>query len=289
MGSKVKSSVRQNWAATVLYYSLVHAGRLTVFMGAGDFPTRHSDLPLCFDQRSNGRVRVNWLSGFLQEDLLGRRPPGRATTTCCEDLLEQWRAILGDSVSPDAIKEHFAWLQGTLDTAKTLRNENNYEALLIAHEYRHVVLTDAFQDLAESMYKAAFHSAEVIGRWISYGLGRGLTFLDRLTAPKQQSFFANQIRERVRTPVKLWYPKRVQETISGLVSMFEDLPNYSDDAEIVRSIQWQIFNPKRSLMTAFNGKVPEFAFQVDPTNNRYALEARCREESRRQREAALEV
>ena len=102
-------------------------------------------------------------------------------------------------------------------------------------------------------------------------------------------FFANQIRERVRNPVKAWYPKRGQETVSELTSIFEDLPNVCDDTEIVRNIEWQIFNPKRSLMAGFRRNVWDFARLVDPTNNRYVLEERRRGEERRRKEASLEL
>src|SRR5579862_4697387 len=119
------SSVRQNWAATVLYYSLVHSGRLTVFMGAGDFPTRHHELPRCFDENWNGVVRLDWLSEFLRDDAtrFGRQDAEQNRSALFSGLLEQWEGILRNSVSRDSIKEHFSWLRNTLESAKKLRNE----------------------------------------------------------------------------------------------------------------------------------------------------------------------
>lgn len=42
-----------------------------------------------------------------------------------------------------------------LAAAAPLRNDSNYETLLIAHEYRHVAMSDAFSNLSMHMAAAA--------------------------------------------------------------------------------------------------------------------------------------
>ena len=55
--------------------------------------------------------------------------------------------------------EHFGRI---LTAAAPLRNDSNYEVLLIAHEYRHVVMTDAFKLLSDSICRAAEDASPLI-------------------------------------------------------------------------------------------------------------------------------
>jgi hypothetical protein len=47
------------------------------------------------------------------------------------------------------------WFGRALDLGRRLRNENNYETLLIANEYEHFLITEVFRRLAECMRKTA--------------------------------------------------------------------------------------------------------------------------------------
>lgn len=47
------SPARLNWAATSLYYSIVHTARLLVFVPYGDFPTSHAQLPHCLERNES--------------------------------------------------------------------------------------------------------------------------------------------------------------------------------------------------------------------------------------------
>lgn len=139
-----------NWSATISYYSLVHSGRLIAFAALGDYPTMHLDLRKFF---KNQPVRLNWLKQHC--DLAGQRysfqPPidGQAAAAGLEV-----HGVL------DATGR-FMYFGEVLDAAAQVRNDSNYEALLVAHEYDHQMVTRSFEDLAAAMGLAAQRGLEL--------------------------------------------------------------------------------------------------------------------------------
>lgn len=127
-----KGDTRQNWSGTVLYYSLVHTARLLVFLACGDFPTRHSSLGDCFNSERDP-VRTAWLRGFLKDG--GDHSNQVSTTVSFAELFEYWSSYR--TADRQVVRNNIAHFGKLLAQAKELRNDNNYEALLIAHEYRH--------------------------------------------------------------------------------------------------------------------------------------------------------
>lgn len=65
IGIDLATENKLNWAATTLYYSMVHCGRLACFVALGDFPTGHTQLHQLFER---GEVSSKtWMEGFLPD------------------------------------------------------------------------------------------------------------------------------------------------------------------------------------------------------------------------------
>lgn len=161
-----------NWSATCSYYSLVHGGRLLCFLALGDYPTRHPELRTLMagmeettgnrqtgpNRQTTGHRQANsdgypfdWLRGF------GRIEQTRQTHTIGGQLLQKREllaAYLEDIRVPEA-RTRLDEFGRLLKAAGPLRNDSNYEALLIAHEFHHIKITKAFQSLSDAMARAA--------------------------------------------------------------------------------------------------------------------------------------
>jgi hypothetical protein len=99
-------STRRNWAATILYYSLVHTARFIIFATTGDFPKGHAGLIRCFERGK--RAETNWLQGLIAgpdgelfaarapfpEDDGGRRRAPISTTVGFSELSEHWSRLV---------------------------------------------------------------------------------------------------------------------------------------------------------------------------------------------------
>lgn len=159
LGQKELRLHNLNWSATCSYYSLVHAGRLLTFLALGDFPTQHLELrKLLFasDERGSDNVRpgtdgypFDWLRKFCGARLV--RGPAPWSLVELRGMIVEYLLQLGVA-SAERQLERFGSL---FSTAAPLRSDSNYEALLIAHEHRHVSMSSAFEDLAKCMNSAS--------------------------------------------------------------------------------------------------------------------------------------
>ena len=135
VGTALRLRKKLNWACTVLYYSLVHAARLTCFVETGDFPTGHKELGDLFSQGSL-TVRSSWVNRRL-------RP--------LDNRVEPIRDFCLVGLSPENRNQ---WGQ-ILTKARKLRDDANYEGLLISHEYSHEKVTECFERLAKTLRTAS--------------------------------------------------------------------------------------------------------------------------------------
>ncbi len=75
LGQMEKRERNFNWSGTCSYYSLVHIGRLLVFLAVGDFPTSHARLRTLLLAGSIGSTQMlhspdgypfDWLGEFFE-------------------------------------------------------------------------------------------------------------------------------------------------------------------------------------------------------------------------------
>jgi hypothetical protein len=164
LGHKERASNNLNWSATCSYYSLVHAGRLLCFLALGDFPTSHATLRHVLSSRPQGRANprgrqhgypFDWLNGFAT---LGGGGRSAQVVSSERGIGVEFRQIIAgylNHVQVTDVEDRLTEFGALLAAAGPLRNDSNYEALLIAHEYRHVAMSDAFESLSRSMGTAA--------------------------------------------------------------------------------------------------------------------------------------
>jgi hypothetical protein len=246
---------RQNWAGTVLYYSLVHTARLLVFLACGDFPKGHGQLGQCFDPAGQP-APATWLGGLLDENAQKKK---RSRTVSFANLREFWSAPNSDH---DVVSEKLARFGKLLAEGKKLREENNYEALLVAHEYRHDALSESFTSLSDSMEKAAYFAPKVACELLGSSLNGGLVNLVKINNSEAQAFFSAHIEGRIQEPIKQWYPQIVEKVASVLVPVIAEQSLAYELADQVsrldRHVDFAIFDQKRSLMRRFNEKIDHF-------------------------------
>jgi hypothetical protein len=282
-GSKVlreaaASNGRLNWASTILYYCMIHSARLLVFLPFGDFPTNHAQLAKCFAENGGGGVRTNWLDGFAGQQV----GTYRASVTFAR-ISEFWS--IADQ--PEGARRHLVRMGQVLIPARNLRNENNYEALLIAHEYQHPYVTPAFRDLADTMREAASEALKMSVEWFrAYLLVRvGATAGGSL---EEAQFVSRYVRTRVEQPIQSWYGTDIADETADLLRPLSVPSGAANDTAVERmerDVDFAVFHPKAGLMTDFERKVGEFRATVQYPRVYQERKRRLEAEERRRLEA----
>ncbi|MEB3219764.1 MAG: hypothetical protein VKN72_26495 [Nostocales cyanobacterium 94392] len=160
VGLDLKNSGKLNWSTTASYYSILHSARLIIFLAIGDYPSK------------NGHKSISNL-------FAGKPNPDRADKYYVGDWLEKFANIRFSNVDKftlDALCHYYeACLQlhhsgilfgsigKILENAKNLRNNSNYDALLMAHEWHHEQVSDDFVSLSKSMSNGAKLCLEIAG------------------------------------------------------------------------------------------------------------------------------
>lgn len=158
-GLSLRESGNLNWSTTAFYYSAVHAGRLLCFVCTGDYPTGHAELASLLSPSPPAppnpprRFHFDWLDKFKRYVGTPAVPaPGVVAAPPRPDLEAIQLAI--DAHMP-ALRASFDQFAPLLAKFKNLRNDCNYEALLVAHEVNHFTVTDGFRELVTSADRAS--------------------------------------------------------------------------------------------------------------------------------------
>jgi hypothetical protein len=261
-----QGAARLNWAGTAFYYSLVHSARFLIFTAIGDFPTQHGQLPRAFSTEPAGTFSTSWLKSFAPTQA------GQYTAKShSEQLVEFWSM----GTAKKQIEAQFEWLADALVKAKALREENNYQALLIAHEYNHSYLNSSFKDLATAMdgvarvaLDTAVRSyARLLQPEASSGLAAnvcGETAIDNnsLWRDTEAAFVHRYVQRRIIEPVWNWYGTDAYVVGNAISALMEPLSALHVSAGIEltpveKSVSVGMFKTKVGLMDKFKGKISE--------------------------------
>ena len=143
VGLDLKKQNKLNWSASCFYYSMVHCARLLVFIPCGNFPTGHSDI---LKLLNNGNLREyqnkwNWLDYFIGNSR--EEMQFKSSVVIREDIINYYNSFeIGD------FNDEFFQFIEILNAAKGLREDSNYEALLISHENFHERFSILFRNLS---------------------------------------------------------------------------------------------------------------------------------------------
>jgi len=254
-----------NWSATCSYYGLVHAGRLFTFLALGDYPTQHNGLRLLL---SNGtpvgkRIERNkmfvfdWLGKFTKSTAQTdphNRPLGHPAMNYrqCLDAMVDYYSTIGVSEA----RERLLRFGKVLELAALLRNDSNYEALLIAHEYRHVTMTDGFDELAEALCGAGREMLDLLCDAFHCFMSQDPELLPDRSA--YQSFLQDYLRNRVQEAISKKIDRK-QMLTDELQQVTERLcPAVSvscDYARLEHNVSIHMFGGKVRLMDEFQGRL----------------------------------
>lgn len=236
IGVKLKRQKCLNWACTSFYYSMVHAMRLICFVETGDFPTGHKELGAIFKGEQE-RVGTTWISAnrrYFPEHV----EPNRNFQFALTSLTERQR------------------LGKILHNARTLRNDANYEELLISHEYNHASVTQSFHRLATNLKDA---SEEVLLQMIrvfkdfvifSPRKAHWYAFLNWRSGGEGFYYLETSLKHRAAT---------VSKILDWLDEMYRQPDSDSALAEEVhKNIVMSVFAMKNSLMNDFKTNIDRF-------------------------------
>ncbi|HEY6271774.1 MAG TPA: hypothetical protein VIX19_07250 [Terriglobales bacterium] len=274
---------RLNWASTCFYYSLVHLGRMLVFLPLGDFHMSHDELARCFSGRQDPPQRpqsqcpkCGWplarpkkqkdetdglrktAKDLSSHGAIQETDKIRGVYAKFEELERFYADLVGERTEEQKTEERLRWFGEALKLAKELRNNNNYEALLIAHEYDHDLMTQCFWALARTTKDLAHKSLELFGGWFARYLetNRGEPW-DCATVGKI-GFARRFFEHRVLEATQAWYGKETGKSVEHLIKPIIVLATSEDRAstdQIRDHIKLDMFSPKRSLMQGFEQKV----------------------------------
>src|SRR5262249_17130442 len=121
--AKQRQTDTPNWSAIAAYYSMVHALRLVWFVLYGSYPTGHRPMADALSGRSG--ERANW---GPEEGV----PEGTARVT-----FPALQSAIVEGFGCPALADRLKAVGSVFGAAIDLREDSNYESLILAHQYFH--------------------------------------------------------------------------------------------------------------------------------------------------------
>jgi len=255
---------------------MVHAGRLICFLAVGDYPTAHAKLREVFSSdvtQRTSRSGVNpgypfdWLRDFSAR-AEGRllEPRRRAVRGASEalPLVSEYLGRVGIIGATDRLERFGA----VLEASGRLRNDSNYEALLIAHEYHHQSITSAFQNLSHHM-AAGSESALDFAVDAFNGFRKHDPDLpeDKLA---YEAFLHEYVRDRIgeATRSKVASEPTAEARLADVLQRIGTRPMSTHRQDLEEYISRVVFEGKASLMTDFERRIGNLARRVGDNTQR---------------------
>lgn len=264
-GSVLRDSGNLNWAVTCRYYSMVHTGRLLSFITVGDFPTQHRSLQDIYDGDAMQirPVGFDWLSRFPGSGC--SRPRVEVYALLAE--MQQLAKLTPDAASFESRLQSFGRRMPHL---ASLRNDSNYEALLIAHEQNHIRVTDLFRRMEKAASVAASEAIELSSTaYCTYMEGHPLLEADRATYLAASNHYVQEVM-KPRITAKLAGNTAVESELESLARRLGVVaPNLPDLAQAIHKVSEHVkmahFSSKRSLFDSVRDKVATLEDAVGPS------------------------
>jgi len=273
LGQKEQREQNLNWSATCSYYSLVHTGRLLVFLALGDFPKSHAELRTLFfpdptrsprPRRSPDGYPFDWLREFAQGRFLttGAAQPSRHVGGLAD--LRQAVVDYLERIGVEPTTEHVNRFGSVFATAAPLRTDSNYEALLIAHEYRHETMSSAFLQLAHCMRDAAESAMPLAIEAFSHFVLSDPDLDDQRQA--YQRFANAYLHERMKPAIcrKLLRTPEIKALVTQMIQRVQIPDTPADFHHLEQAVSLHIFGDKARLMDDFQRRIEELRAAVAP-------------------------
>lgn len=142
----LKDSNKLNWSNTASYYSIVHSVRLIIFLIVSDFHRRHEDIIKLFKEPNENIHKCDWMDKNFEVQVVANK-----------DIfnLNQISNYYNDTLQLSHSQALFNAISKVLHYAKTLREDSNYQEILIANECSHRVVSPSFNKLSDSISTAS--------------------------------------------------------------------------------------------------------------------------------------
>jgi hypothetical protein len=249
-----------NWSAICAYYSTVHALRLVWFVLYGSFPKSHA--PLGEAMAGERSIVANWSHGELS--------PGSVRLSA-EALKGAIREGLGDGELADRVEA----VGRVFGNAVKLREDSNYESLVLAHQYRHgipgaepdgfVSVQREFGRVHTALSRAQDFVLDFAARVVTAAfVDERDWFCPRSVYPGQELFalLCWHVHWKIAFASQRWRgsppePSEWWEGLSGIEAHHaEQAPEYESPADrLADATDFEVFDMKRGIMTEFQNKV----------------------------------
>ena len=267
LGQKERQSNNLNWSATCSYYSLVHAGHLLCFVALGDYPMQHSALRDVFSSLGQQRpprasrrdgYPFDWLRRFgaLTGPQVRQAVPDEIRST--SEFREMIAAYL-EQVHVTNVEERLTRFGAVLAAAAPLRNDSNYEGLLIAHEYQHETMSSAFDELSSLMANAAESTLPFL---IDAFNGFRVHYAD---TPEMQdayeTFLHVYVHDRIQNAIRRKLPGSMQlkGKLDDILVRIATRPTRASHEALEDQVSMAMFGGKARLMREFEDRIQDLA------------------------------
>jgi len=263
VGVDLHQQRKLDWAATDMYYSLIHSGRFTCFLSIGDFPTGHSELRQLFADGET--VRGSWLKTYKKKHFVDL---GNEQTENRFVLSEVRQSLVSMGMLVQTVEEMFKIFSIILPRACDLRNDSNYEGLLIAHQYRHLIVTEEFKRLVELLNKASCHLLPMVvnmfKQYVESSSRKDLwyAFLNWMANREGLYYLEDSLQDKVRDKRAIWQALRWLEPLRQRHDLQIDLAR-----QVHENIVMSTFGAKSKLMNDFRDKIDDLDRQIGKFGN----------------------
>ena len=257
VGHDLKDSYKLNWSTTASYYSMVHSARMIVFAAIGDYPKDHKPL---VEQLFGGKATKNGIRcDFLEKPTNDKDNLKKTDRIKLDELAQHY----SENLYLPKSKELFDKMGQIMNNARQLRNDSNYESLLIAHEYNHETVTKCFESLSEEASKGATFCIKVATECFKQYIENDEYLPEDRAVIKY--FVKKYMRERVYYPVKYRTRRSVLKIVQECIETLErshsnESMEVTSDikiryAQLEEEVARDKFSNKQRLMSSFEEKI----------------------------------
>ncbi|HEY9692444.1 MAG TPA: hypothetical protein V6D15_09575 [Oculatellaceae cyanobacterium] len=248
----LRTQQKLNWSITTSYYSIVHSARLIIFDAVGDYPKNHNNLSKFFVKKEE--IIVDWLNHFaLSQD--GTKVEENKITL--PKVVEYYEKILGLEDANKSLES----IGKILKNAQDLRNDSNYEALLMAHEVNHISVSKNFQELATTMSDCAKHCLLIATNCFHHYLNQDPDLNKERMIYKYfvHKYMREQFNKIIENKIINWEAiEQVHECTNSLEQLTDDCPSEDINKKLSHledMVSVDLFGSKAALMDKFEQKI----------------------------------
>jgi len=151
--------------------------------------------------------------------------------------------------------------------AKDLRNDSNYECLLIAHEYKHSVVTEYFEELSKLMSNGAEICLKCSAKCLKNYIEHDIDLNERRNDFKY--FLKEHIKKKIYSPIKnkignTYILKKIKDCVEPLDSIRPEQDRVTSEFFIIiDQVSMEMFSGKKTLMHSFNDKIDKLRKNIE--------------------------